>query len=69
MAKNKNMHKAKKNKNDEFYINFASACRGVIEGEKWFRDRELKLFIFMITEIRIILKTQMKENTFWYKWR
>jgi len=57
------------NTKDEFLINFASACRGNKEGYLWFKQRDLQVFIYMITEIKDILKVQMKENMFWYKWK
>lgn len=57
------------NTKDEFLINFASACRGEKQGYIWLKQKNLTIFVYMVTEIREILKVQMKENTFWYKWR
>jgi len=57
------------NTKDEFLINFAAACRGDNESYIWFKKQDLKIFIYMITEIKEILKVQMKENLFWYKWK
>ena len=57
------------NTKDEFLIHFAAACRGNNESYIWFKKQDLKIFIYMITEIKEVLKVQMKENLFWYKWK
>ena len=54
---------------NEFLLHFSQACRGNNESYMWFRQKELKIFIYMITEIRDVLKVQAKDRVFWYKWR
>lgn len=55
--------------NDEFLINFAAACRGDNRAYLWFRSMDLQIFIYMITEIKEVLKVQVKDSIFWYRWK
>lgn len=54
---------------DEFLINFAAACRGDEKSFMWFRAKNLQIFIYMITEIKEVLKVQVKDSMFWYRWK
>ena len=54
---------------DEFLIHFAAACRGDQKSFMWFKAKELQVFIYMITEIREVLKVQVKDSIFWYRWK
>ncbi len=54
---------------NEFLIKFSEACRGDNEAYMWFRERDLKIFNYMITEIKDVQKVQAKDRVFWYRWK